>query len=212
MRTRSGWGEAVTPALTDDSVIINWDQEDGSFIAAIDKLSGQIRWKKDRDGEVTSWNTPFVTSYEGKQQIIVNGTGTSKATMQKMEPFFGECGGQTTVNAIPSPIRFNDSVICMSGYRGSLACSIPLNSQGDITNSPKVSWKITQGTPYVPSPILSGNRLLFTAGNTNALSCMDAVTGKPLLERMRLDAISSMYASRYPAAGIFTLQAAREQR
>ncbi len=211
MRTRSGWGESVTPALTDDSVVINWDQEDGSFIAAIDKQTGQIRWKKDRNGEVTSWNTPFVTSYQGTQQIIVNGTGSVKSYDAKDGSVLWECGGQT-VNAIPSPIRFRDSVICMSGYRGSLACSIPLNSRGNLTNSPKVDWKITQGTPYVPSPIISGTRLLFTAGNTNALSCVDANTGKPLLERMRLDAIRSMYARRYWPAAISTTPAAMEQR
>ncbi|MCU0713692.1 MAG: PQQ-binding-like beta-propeller repeat protein, partial [Pirellula sp.] len=195
-------GEAVTPALTDDLVIINWDQEEDSFITAIEKRSGEIRWKQDRTGEVTSWNTPFVTSYEGKQQIIVNGTRSVKSYDVNDGTVLWECGGQT-VNAIPSPIRFNDSVICMSGYRGSLACSIPLNSRGDVTNSTKLNWKISQGTPYVPSPILSGTRLLFTAGNTNALSCMDAKTGKPLLERMRLNEIGSMYASPILAGGHF---------
>lgn len=200
MRTRSGWGEAVTPALTDDSVIINWDQEEGSFIAALDKQSGQIRWKKDRTGEVTSWNTPFVTTFNDAQQIIVNGTGTVKSYDANDGSVLWECGGQT-VNAIPTPIRYRNSVICMSGYRGSLACAIPLNSRGNITDTTKIDWKLTQGTPYVPSPILSGKRLLFTAGNTNALSCVDANTGNPLLERIRLDAIRSMYASPILAGG-----------
>ncbi|XZE19230.1 FG-GAP-like repeat-containing protein [Pirellulaceae bacterium SH449] len=202
MRTRNGWGEAVTPALTDDSLIINWDQEEGSFITAIDKRTGKIRWKTDRTGEVTSWNTPFVTSFDGKQQIVVNGTGAVKSYDAKNGSILWECGGQT-VNAIPTPIRFNDSVICMSGYRGSLACAIPLDAQGDVTGSTTLNWKITQGTPYVPSPILSGSRLLFTAGNTNALSCVDATTGKPLLERMRLNGIGSMYASPILANGHF---------
>jgi outer membrane protein assembly factor BamB len=200
MRTRNGWGEAVTPALTDDSVVINWDQEEGSFIAAIDKQSGQIRWKKDRAGEVTSWNTPLVTNFTGTQQIIVNGTGSVKSYDAKDGSVLWECGGQT-VNAIPSPIRCHDSVICMSGYRGSLACSIPLTSRGNITDSDKINWKISQGTPYVPSPILVGTRLLFTAGNTNVLSCLDVNTGQPLLERRRLDAIRSMYASPLLADG-----------
>lgn len=202
MRTRNGWGEAVTPALTNDSLIINWDQEEGSFITAIDKRSGQIRWKKDREGEVTSWNTPLVTSFDGKQQIIVNGTGSVKSYDAMNGSVLWECGGQT-VNAIPTPIRYEGSVICMSGYRGSLACSIPLGSRGDMTNSTELNWKVTQGTPYVPSPILSGNRLLFTAGNTNALSCLDAATGKPLLDRMRLNSIGSMYASPILAGGHF---------
>ena len=202
MRTRNGWGEAVTPVLTDESLIINWDQEEGSFIAAIDKLTGKIRWKVDRVGEVSSWNTPFVTSFEGKQQVIVNGTGSVKAYDASDGRVLWECGGQT-VNAIPSPIRYRDSVICTSGYRGSLACLIPLNSRGNVTESETIGWKVTQGTPYVPSPILSGTRLLFTAGNTNLLSCIDANTGKPLCERKRLDGIRSMYASPMWANGHF---------
>ncbi len=200
MRTRSGWGEAVTPALTDDSLIINWDQEEGSFIIALDKKTGETRWKKERPGEVTSWNTPFVTTYQGKQQIIVNGTGTVKSYDAKDGTLLWECGGQTT-NAIPSPIRFRDSVICMSGYRGSLACSIPLQSRGDVTESSAIDWKVTQGTPYVPSPIISGTRLLFTAGNTSVLSGLDAVSGKSLFERKRLPALKSMYASPIHANG-----------
>jgi outer membrane protein assembly factor BamB len=202
MRTRSGWGESVTPVLTKDSVVINWDQEEGSFIAAIDKRSGQIRWRKEREGEVTSWNTPFVTAYEGKQQIIVNGTGSVKSYDATDGTVLWECGGQT-VNAIPSPIRFRDSVICTSGYRGSLAYSIPLNSKGNVTESNAIGWKLTQGTPYVPSPILSGTRLLFTAGNSNVLSCVDASTGHALLERKRLERIRTMYASSILAGGNF---------
>lgn len=202
MRTRSGWGESVTPALTNDSVVINWDQEEGSFITAIDKRSGQIRWRTDREGEVTSWNTPLVTTHENKQQIIVNGTGSVKSYDALDGTVLWECGGQT-VNAIPSPIRFRDSVICTSGYRGSLACLIPLNSKGNVTESKAIEWKLTQGTPYVPSPILSGTRFLFTAGNSNVLSCVDASTGKALLERKRMERIRTMYASPILANGNF---------
>ena len=201
MRTRNGWGEAVTPALTNDAVIINWDQEEDSFIAAIDKKTGKTRWQVERVGEVSSWNTPFVTTFDGKQQVIVNGTGTVKAYDANDGTVLWECGGQT-VNAIPSPIRFRDSVICTSGYRGALACAIPLTSRGNVTESAAIGWKVTQGTPYVPSPILSGTRLLLTAGNTNALSCIDANSGK-LLTRKRLEGIRSMYASPVLANGHF---------
>ena len=202
MRTRNGWGEAITPTLTEDSLIINCDQEEGSFIAAIDKLTGNIRWKVDRASEVTSWNTPFVTTYEGKQQVIVNGTGSVKSYDANDGTMLWECGGQT-VNAIPSPVRFRDSVICTSGYRGALACSIPLNSRGDVTTSKTIGWRINQSTPYVPSPILSNTRLLYTAGNTNLLSCIDAGNGNSLLERMRLPGIRTMYASPILANGHF---------
>ncbi|MBL8888379.1 MAG: DUF3863 domain-containing protein [Planctomycetaceae bacterium] len=202
MRTRNGWGEAVTPALTEEFVIVNWDQEEGSFIVALDKLTGAVRWRKDRPTEVTSWNTPLITTFDGQQQVVVNGTGSVKSYAASDGTLLWECGGQT-VNAIPSPLRYRDSVICMSGYRGSLAVMIPLNARGNVTDSDTLKWKVTEGTPYVPSPILSGSRLLFTAGNTNVLSCLDANTGELLLEKRRLSGLRSLYASPILANGHF---------
>ncbi len=200
MRTRFGWGEAVTPVLAGDLLIVNWDQEEGSFIVALDKRTGKTVWKTERPEEVSSWNTPMVTEFEGKLLLIVNGTGRAKAYDAKTGEVRWECGGQTT-NAIPSPIRFQDIAIIMSGYRGNYACAIPLNSKGDITDKGLVRWQHKQGTPYVPSPIISGERLFFTAGNTDVLSCIHAQTGNVLLERRRLEDIKSFYASPMLANG-----------
>src|SRR5437588_829353 len=32
MNTRFGWGEAVTPVIHGDALLVNWDQEAGSFL------------------------------------------------------------------------------------------------------------------------------------------------------------------------------------
>jgi outer membrane protein assembly factor BamB len=111
-----------------------------------------------------------------------------------------ECGGQT-INAIPSPIRFNDFVVCMSGYRGAASRAIPLTSVGDVTDSPSLLWKHDQGTPYVPSPTVSGHRLFFTAGTADVMTCLDLTTGKPVSDRLRLDGPGNTYASPLAANG-----------
>lgn len=200
MTTRFGWGEALTPVLAGNLLIVNWDHEQGSFITALDKLTGKEVWKVDRSKEVTSWNTPLVVDFLGRQLLIVNGTDRARAYDAKSGEVVWSCGGQT-VNAIPSPVRFKDSVICMSGYRGSLAISIPLDSKGDITGRSEEDWKIEQGTPYVPSPALSESRLYFTGANADILSCIDANTGKPLAERKRLSGVVSLYSSPLVARG-----------
>lgn len=200
MRTRLGWGEAVTPVLAGDSLIVNWDQEEGSFITALDKKTGDEKWKVARPEEVTSWNTPLVTEYKGRTMAIVNGTNRVRAYDAKTGEQLWACGGQTT-NAIPSPIRFEDNVICMSGYRAACANAIPLDSVGDITNANKVVWNVSKGTPYVPSPILTGTRLLFTANNSDVLSGVDVRTGKPLFEPRRLPGVGTLYSSPVAANG-----------
>ena len=200
MTTRFGWGEAVTPVLAGDLLIVNWDQEHDSFITALDKRTGKTVWKVARPSEVTSWNTPLVTEYEGKQLLIVNGTERARAYDSKTGEEMWSCGGQT-VNAIPSPIRFEDSVICMSGYRSSAAMAIPLDARGDVTGSSKIRWTFDQGTPYVPSPTISDNRLYFTGINADILSCIDARTGKPLADRKRLSGVAALYSSPLVAGG-----------
>ena len=200
MRTRLGWGEAVTPVLAGELLIINWDHEDGSFITALDRRTGTQVWKVNRPGEVTSWNTPLVTVYKGRSTVVVNGTNRVRAyDAQTGEPIW-ECGGQTT-NAIPSPIRFEDNVICMSGYRAACANSIPLDSIGDITDKNAVKWSLDKGTPYVPSPVISGTRLFFTSGNSDVLSCVDVRSGKVLFDRRRLTSVGILYSSPIVANG-----------
>ncbi|MBY0457882.1 MAG: PQQ-like beta-propeller repeat protein, partial [Gemmataceae bacterium] len=109
-----------------------------------------------------------------------------------------------TVNPIPSPVRFGDSVICMSGYRGAAAVSIPLSAKGDLGDKPaadKVSWQHAAGTPYVPSPALAGELLYFTSTNEPVLTVLNAKTGKAVVNKERLDAVKSFYASPIVADG-----------
>ncbi len=196
MDTRLGWGEAVTPVIHGDTLIVNWDHEHDSCIYALDSRTGETRWKKDRD-EKSSWNTPFIVEHNGRTQVIVNGTTKVRSYDLKIGEVIWQCGGQT-VNAIPSPVAADGVAYVMSGYRGSAADAIPLDAKGDVTDSDKLIWHHDRGTPYVPSPLLVDGRLYFTYTNTSILTCLDAKTGKPLIDRARLPGPTSLYAS--PAA------------
>ncbi|HMF11939.1 MAG TPA: PQQ-binding-like beta-propeller repeat protein, partial [Gemmataceae bacterium] len=87
----------------------------------------------------------------------------------------------------------------MSGYQGAAAYAISLDAKGDVGD--KLIWKHDRGTPYVPSPLLVGNRLYFTQSNDPLLTCLDVRTGKALIDRARLPGLTSLYASPVSAAG-----------
>jgi outer membrane protein assembly factor BamB len=199
MQTRNEFGEGTSPVLYGDSLVINWDHEGPSFIAVLDANTGETRWQEPRD-EVTTWNTPLVTEAAGRTQVIVNATNFARSYDLASGEVIWQCGGQVT-NCIPSPIRYNDVVFCMSGYRGAELYAIPLDSQGDVSNSPSLAWVRHEGTPYVPSALLYGDRLYFNKGNNGVVSCLNAATGEPLVDQKRLAGISSIYASPVGAAG-----------
>jgi outer membrane protein assembly factor BamB len=193
METRFGWGEAVSPVVHGDTLIHNWDHEAGSFIVALDARTGETRWKKERD-EPSSWSTPLVVEHNGKTQVIVNATNRVRSYDINDGTVLWECGGMT-VNTIPSPVARGGVVYCLSGYRGSAALALPLGASGDLTGSDKIVWEGKPGTPYVPSPLLAGDRLYFTQGNNAFFTCLDVKTGKAIIDRQRLPGVSSFYAS-----------------
>lgn len=199
MRTRRGWGEGVSPALHGETLIVNWDHEDPSFIVAMDAETGKTRWQADRD-EPTSWATPLVVEHNGRKQVIVNGTKRVRSYDLDTGEVLWECGGQT-VNAIPSPVATNDMAIVMSGYQGANAVAIPLDAKGDITDSDTVRWSHRRNTPYVPSPLLLGDRLYFTSSNNGILSSLDISTGKVIYGPVRIPGVSNLYSSPVAAGG-----------
>src|SRR5262249_7654158 len=103
--------------------------------------------------------------------------------------------------AIPSPVAKDGVVFCMSGYRGSALLAIRLDRTGDLTGTDAVVWKHDKNTPYVPSPLLSGDRLYFVSVNNPILSCCDARTDKTHVAPTRLSGLHGIYASPVAAGG-----------
>jgi outer membrane protein assembly factor BamB len=204
LRIAMSFGEGSSPALHQDTLIVNWDHEGDSFITALDKHTGQTRWKKSRE-ERTSWATPLVIEHEGKTQVIVPATGKIRSYDLATGDVIWECGGMTA-NVIPSPVVGHGMAYCLSGFRGSALVALRLGGKGDLEGTDSIVWRHNKNTPYVPSPLLLGDRLYFFSGNNGMLSCFEAKTGRPLIDAERLEALQGVYASPVAAAGRVYLQ------
>ncbi len=193
MRIKMSFGEGSSPALYQDTIVVNWDNEDESFIVALDKNTGRELWKTPRD-EKTTWSTPLIVEVAGKPQVITAATGKLRAYDLASGKQVWECAGLTP-NAIPSPVFAEGVVYCMSGFRGHAIKAIRLGGTGDLTASSAIAWTYDKSTPYVPSPLLYGSRLYFLGDNNGILSCLDAASGRPLIETERLEGLPAVFAS-----------------
>src|SRR4030095_3615895 len=70
MQSKLGFGEGASPALAGDLLIVPWDHEGGSFIAALNKKTGAEVWRTSRD-ERSSWSTPLIVDVGGRLQAIL---------------------------------------------------------------------------------------------------------------------------------------------
>lgn len=193
MQTRNEFGEGSSPAIHDGTLVVPFDHEGDSFIVALDAASGEEKWRKSRD-ERTTWSTPLITEYEGRTQVVTNGTTRVRSYDLESGEIIWECGGQAG-NPIPTPVRFEDNVIVMTGFRGFAIYSIPLSATGDITDAGVATWVETDAAPYVPSPVLYDGQLYFFKNNNGVLLSRDAKAGELLIEQTRVPGISQVYAS-----------------
>jgi len=70
-----------------------------------------------------------------------------------------------------------------------------------VTNSEKLRWRYNRGTPYVPSPLLLGDRLYFTKSNDAFLTVLRPQDGQAGPRRRAAAGRRELYASPVAAAG-----------
>lgn len=67
------YGFGASPILVDDKIVLPIDQDNpSSYMIAVDKNTGKLRWKVDRPGVISGYSTPIVYQpKQGPKQIVV---------------------------------------------------------------------------------------------------------------------------------------------
>ena len=194
MFKRNTFGEGSCPALYENTLVILQDHEGDSFITALDKRTGDVLWKTDRD-ERTTWSSPIIVEYNGKAQVITTGTNRVRSYDLATGKLLWD-GDGLTANSIPSPVAAGEYVYLMSGFRGSDLQAIHLaQATGDISDSEAIVWRYNRDTPYVPSPLLYKGIIYFLKSNNGILTAFNVETGQAYYGPQRLQGVSGVYAS-----------------
>ncbi|MFK5923599.1 MAG: PQQ-binding-like beta-propeller repeat protein [Verrucomicrobiota bacterium] len=199
MHSKHGHGEGASPALIDNTLIVNWDHEKQSFVIAFDTKTGKQIWKKSRD-ENTSWSSSVAFHYKGKSQVLVSGTQRVRCYDVKNGDLIWECGG-LSANVVATPIVHDGFAWVGSSYDTRALMAIRLKgAKGDISGSEHIIWSRKKRTPYVPSPLLYKDTLYYFAHYQPVISRVIAKTGEDLPGPLRLNGLRNLYASPVGAA------------
>lgn len=200
MRSKHGHGEGSSPVLSGDMLVVNWDHEEQSFVVALDKDTGNERWKINR-GELTSWASPIVVEHDGHRQVVVSGTQRVRAYDLEDGRLVWDVGG-LSANVVASPVAGSGIVVAGSSYEKQAMLAVRLaGAKGDLTGTDSVLWTRSRSTPYVPSPLLHGGVVYFLRHYQNVLSRVNIETGVDSGGPFRLGNLRNIYASPIWAAG-----------
>jgi outer membrane protein assembly factor BamB len=189
-----GHGPAGSPLVWNDLVIVACDGVDRQFVAALDKRTGDLRWRRERSGP-PAYSTPLVVRGPGGEQIVSVGGGLAAAYAPRTgaEIWRFRFEGYSVV---PRPVTARGRVFFCSGYETPTLYAVDLDGQGDVTET-HLAWAARRGVPHTPSPLVMG-RELYMLGDKGVLVCLNLDDGRELW-RKRLR--GTFYASPVYAAG-----------
>ncbi|MGI9015115.1 MAG: PQQ-binding-like beta-propeller repeat protein [Phycisphaerales bacterium] len=181
------WGFASSPIIHENSVIVQCDVQDESFLAAFNITDGSELWRTPRE-EVPTWSTPTVHVTDDGAQIIVNGYkaigGYDFETGKQLWSIEG--GGDIPV---PTPI-VADGIMYITNAHGRLAPIYAINAdaaQGTIAleaDGSTLVWYEPRRGNYMQTPLVYQG-VLYCCNDAGILSAFDAATGE-LIYRERL--------------------------
>jgi outer membrane protein assembly factor BamB len=181
------WGHASSPALFQDTLILLCYHTPRSYLLALDKRTGAVKWKIDKPAGVESYSSPIVVQGPGGYELIVN----SSVGVESFDPATGKSlWTYPEVNRFPIPVSMVDGgmLYLSRGYRSSPYMAIKLGGRGDITNT-HVAWRVATGGPYVSS-LVHYQGVIYMSTDNGILSAVDASNGQRLWQE-RVDGIFS---------------------
>ncbi|MCH7688860.1 MAG: PQQ-binding-like beta-propeller repeat protein [Planctomycetes bacterium] len=200
----------TSPVLTKDLVVVACMLTGPSYLAGLDKLTGEVVWKQDRNlpapsEAAQSYTTPVVFSENGQERIVVLGADHVTAHDAKTGKELWRVGGLNPgqngfFRSISSPVVADGFVIAPYA-RGASLTGIRLGGKGDVTKS-HVAWSnnVRNGYSDVPSPIAYGGNV-YLCTDKGYLVCVDIKTGKELWEHEGVRVRGKYYSSPILADG-----------
>ncbi len=206
---RGGWGTGTAPVLFKDRIYIQNDNEQESFLVALDAKTGEPVWQVERQ-EKSNWSTPYVWENEKRTELVTIGTGKIRSYDLDGKVLWELAGTSGLVSLMP--VAKHGLLYAGAGYHYGPLYAIRPGATGDITLEPGhdsnqwIAWHQRRGSSIHPCYLISGDRLyvLFDSG---LLTCSNARTGETIYPRERLNTLGGrFYASPWAYNGrIFLL-------
>ncbi len=201
------WGNASTPLVYQDLVILNCGPGLRSFLLAVDKKTGQERWQHELPGMasqkiddyVGSWSSGVIASH-GDQDLLMM---SLPSRLYALDPLNGHevwsCDGLGKL-VYTSPLVSPQAIVAMSGYQGP-AIAVKPGGKGDVTATHRL-WIQDQKPPQRVGSGIIVDDYIYVLNEPGIAWCLELQTGE-ILWKHRLSDTSSWSSMCYADGHIY---------
>ena len=199
---RAGWGTSSSPVLFEGKLFVQVDNEEKSFLVALDGKTGEELWRVARD-EQSSYSSPIIWDNSERAELIAGGM-----IYRSYDPETGKLLWQLDMEkgrSSATPLAVGDRLYVGTEFRnrggsddgGGFLFSVKPGGAGDISppageaSSQFIEWKIRDSGMQMASPVLCQGKIYLLERRRGAIHCVDAKTGE------------TVYRQRFPGARAF---------
>ena len=146
-------------------------------MVALDKRTGEVRWKADREQPVSqAYSTPLLINVGGQDQIVSVAAFRASAHDPATGDELWRVRYGRGFSNVPRPVFGHGLVYIATGFQTPSMLAVRADGSGDVTDT-HVAWTLRRGAPHTPSPLLVGNEL-YMVSDRGVLTCIDAESGE----------------------------------
>jgi len=176
-------GPGSSPILYGDLLIFNVDGGDVQYVIALDRATGETRWRTDRSVDFgklpadlrKAYSTPIIASVGDTKQLLSTGAQASYG----YDPVSGKELWRVRFKGFsmaPRPLFHDGRVYLTTGFARARMLAVDATGRGDVTKQ-NVVWSYGRNVPKMSSPVLVGGRI-FMVDDGGFATCLDCETGE----------------------------------
>jgi outer membrane protein assembly factor BamB len=211
--TKSNYGTASSPVMEGDHLFLQVDNEQQSFLVALDKKSGEEVWRVDR-AEKTNWGSPIIWKNKVRTELVTPGAqkvcSYDPTTGKLLWEIAGYGGNNTSTPVGNSELLYvilQGSPPSGPGGKGGDGglLAVKAGAEGDISlklgesSNAGVAWSARRSAESDTSPLVYQGHV-YVFARAGVMTCYDAVTGNQVY-RERVPGIKNIWASPWASDG-----------
>lgn len=182
------FGLSSSPLLDADRLYLLVLHSNAQLVLALDKATGREVWRHERRTDARheclhSYASPVMYRHDGTEALIIHGgdyvTGHGLADgveLWRQGDFNPKDGYNPSLRFVATPTVHEGVLYVPSAKNGPVVALDPRKVEDGAS---KQVWRLADGTPDVPSPVIHGG-VVYLSRENGILTALDAATGEPL--------------------------------
>ncbi len=197
---QSNWGTSSSPVLYKNVLYLQIDNEENSFLTALDAESGDELWRVSRN-EKSNWGTPVIWENSIRTELVVQGLKTRSYNPENGDLYWElDMGGGRNIT---SPTAAGDMIYVGNEKRrdGGTLFGIKAGGNGDISlkegerSNKYVAWSVPESGIAMASPLVYDGLIYLVERRRGQIFCYDALSGETIYDGTEIEDAAAFWAS-----------------